>query len=107
MDVPPGLADVLADVLDERDDVVVADRLDLGDPGDVEGGLLLDLGEVLDRHLLEPDPGLDGQDLDLEPPGELRALREDGRHLLAAVTGDHAGILFEVLSRPRAQGGSV
>ena len=51
VDVPAGLADVLSDVLDERDDVVVTDLFDLGDPGDVERGLLFDLGEVLDRHL--------------------------------------------------------
>ena len=65
MDVPAGSAHVLPDVLDERDHVVMPDGLDLLDPGDVESGLLLDLGEVLDGHLPEAHPRFDGQHLDL------------------------------------------
>jgi hypothetical protein len=89
VDVPARVSDVLANVLDERDDVVMARRLDLGDPLDVECRLLLDLGQIFDRDLAEPHASLDGQHLDLEPAGELGTLREDRRHLLTAVPGYH------------------
>ena len=89
MNMAAHLADVLAHVLDERDHVMLANGLDGGDSLNVEGRLLLDLREVVDRHLVEPHPRLDGENLDLEPARELRTLGEDAGHLLSAVAGDH------------------
>ncbi len=85
----PGLADVLANVLDEGHHVVVTQLLDLGDARDIESGLLLDLGEIVDRDFAQPHPRLDGENLDLEPACELRTLGEDRSHLLTAVSRDH------------------
>src|SRR5687768_9721638 len=99
MDVPAGVSDVLPDVLYERYDVVMADRLDLGDPRDVERGLLFDLGEIVDRNFSESHTSLDRQDLDFQPTGELRALREDGRHLFPGIAGNHLSTVSRQVSR--------
>jgi hypothetical protein len=99
MDVSTCVSDVLANVLDESNNVVVTNRLDLGDPRDIERGLLFDLGEIVDRNFSESHTSLDRQDLNFQPTGELRALREDGRHLFPGIAGNHLSTVSRHVSR--------
>ena len=84
-------ADHLQDDVDEGRDVVVGDRLALGDRGD-EGGVddrrrARGRRGVLGGHDAELGPRLDGEHLHLEPERETRLVGEQRRHLREGVTG--------------------
>jgi len=104
VDVLTGAADILGDVGEEGDDVVVRRRLDLGDAGDVERRLGLDLGDRLVGYLAELVPGPDGGDLDVEPGLHLRLLGPDGAHLGQGVALDHGALPGSRAAAPAAAG---
>ena len=86
-------ADVLLHHVDEGGDVVVGDLLALLDGGGVEAGPLADRRGVGRRDHAERGPGLDGEELDLEPRGEPGLVGEELGHLGQGVPGDRRGLL--------------
>ena len=70
-----GLADALLHHVDERGDVVLGDELALLDRVDVEAGPLAHRDRGVLRDDAELGPGLDGEDLHLEPRAEARPRR--------------------------------
>ena len=81
--------DRLGDLADERDDVVVGRPLDLGDPGDVDGGPRLDGRERVGRHEAPADLGPGDGDLDPEHRLEAGLVGPDRAHLGQRVARDH------------------
>ena len=89
MDEARRRADMLGQIGQERDHVMLGDRLDLVDPGDLESALLPDLL----GGLLGDDPELRlsvaGMGLDLEPDLEFHFRGPDGHHIGSGIARDH------------------
>ena len=89
MDPGPGRgADALLHHVDEGGDVVVGDPLALLDRGRRRRGPLPHGGGVGGRDDAELGPGLDGQDLDLEPRAVAGLVGEEVGHGSEGVAGD-------------------
>jgi hypothetical protein len=96
-------ADMFGEMGEEGDDVMLGDRLDLVDPGDVELDVLgfpHRVGVLLRDHP-ELCLGVAGMRLDLEPDAELGGGLPDRGHLGAGIAGDH-GSAFRFVPGARA-----
>ena len=94
--------DVLAHVGEERNDIVVGDRLDGVDLLLVEVGVLADPRRLLagDADLTHLGVRLAGEDLDLLPDAVLVLEREDVAHLGTGVAVDHESSFDDAVRLP-------
>ena len=84
-----GGADILGDILEERDDIVVRAFFDLADFFDVESSLGADFGGVGFRDRAEFGHRLTGEGFDLEPDFEFALLGPNGPHFRQGIAFDH------------------
>ncbi len=84
-----GRAHPLLHDVDERGDVVVGDAFAFVHRVDVETGPFADGAGVGVGHDTETRPGLDGEDLDLEPGAEAGLVGEEVGDLGERISGDH------------------